>query len=131
MRVGKGIGEGKYNRCVFIRGNNNNKEGRDEEGMGDGNDFTTTPTPKVMILFIIQLIYLLTTLSSPKRLRHRMPSHNIFMFFINIPLPTILSPNDRLSPARWLHPLSLLSFSPPIFWLVVVCVLIEWRTSVK
>ena len=57
MRVGKGIGEGKYNRCVFIRGNNNNKEGRDEEGMGDGNDFTTTttPTPKVMILFYFSI----------------------------------------------------------------------------
>jgi hypothetical protein len=62
----------RESRSVFICGNNNNKEGRDEEGMGDGNDFTTTttPTPKIMVLFIIQLIYLLPTLSSPKRLRH-------------------------------------------------------------
>ena len=43
----------RESRCVFICCNNNNKEGRDEEGMGDCNDFTTTTThtPKIMILF--------------------------------------------------------------------------------
>jgi len=43
----------RESRCVFICCNNNNKEGRDEEGMGDCNDFTTTttPTPKGNALF--------------------------------------------------------------------------------
>ena len=99
--------------------------------MGYGNDFTTTtttttptPTPKIMILFIIQLIYLLPTLSSPKPLRHRLPSHNIFISFSLIylfPLYCYQTTDFHLPDGRTASPFYP-PFSPRCFWLVVVCV---------
>ena len=70
--------------------------------------YNTTTTPKLMILLY---------------------------FFINISRPTILSPNDRLSPPHRTASPFYPSFSPPVFgWLLCVSssnggVLIKWRPS--
>ena len=101
LRIGKGIGE--ESRCVFIYGNT--KEGYRWGGLQAVATiyYNTSTTPKLMILLY---------------------------FFISISRPTILSPNNRLSPPRWPHRLSLLSFIfAACFWLVLVCVLIKWRPS--
>jgi hypothetical protein len=53
----------------------------------------------------------------------------LFYFLINIPLSTI-SPKRRTFTSPWSHHLSLLSSNvAACFWLVVVCVFVEWRLS--
>jgi len=55
----------------------------------------------------------------------------IYKFFINIPLPTILSPNDGLSSPRWPHRLSLLSSIIAALFLVGCCVCPHLMVAVR